>query len=122
MPITLNFIHADGVVAHTRQLVSSATDPLIVGLYSGFITVSAVCSFEIAIKEIFTTFAQQKHPVLGNVTKDRFERISGKVAYKALKEDYVPMFGDKYADKFKENPKALKGISKAAWTRYRFGV
>src|SRR5665213_2050912 len=99
MPITLNFAHADEAVAHFRTLVTPTTDPLIAAKYAGFVTVAAVCAYEMSIKDIFITFSVKKHVVLGNITRDRFERINGRVNYRTLKEEYVPMFGDKYSDK-----------------------
>jgi len=100
MPIALDFAHADQTVAHFNGLVTRATDPLIAAKYAGFVSVAAVCAYEMSVKDIFITFSVKKHVVLGNITRDRFDRISGRIGYKVLKDEYVPMFGEKYSDRF----------------------
>ncbi len=100
MPITLNFSHADSIIGHLSTLVSPTVDPLIAVQYAGFVSVAAVCVYEMAIKDIFISFATAKHPILGNVVREKFDRINGHVKYKALKEEYVPLFGSKYSAKF----------------------
>jgi len=66
----------------------------------GFVTVAAVCVYEMAIKDIFNAFATKKHPVLGNFTRENFDKINGRVKYRAIREDYIPLFGTKYSAKF----------------------
>jgi hypothetical protein len=100
MPTTLNFAHADAIVTHFAALVSPTLDPLIAVKYAGFVSVAAVCAYEMAIKDIFMNFAAKKHPVLGSMARETFERINGRVKYKALKDEYVPLFGSKYSTKF----------------------
>jgi hypothetical protein len=100
MPITLNFTHADDVVTHLNSLVTPTSNPLVTVKYTGFIAVAGVCVYEMAIKDIFTTFATKKHPVLGSVTRDLFERINGRVTYKVVKDEYVCRFGEKYQKRF----------------------
>lgn len=97
MPSTLNFNHADAIAAHFAALVSPATDPLISIRYAGFIAVAGVCVYEMAIKDIFINFGEKKHPVLGAVTRETFDRINGRVGYRVIKDDYIPRFGDKYS-------------------------
>ena len=102
MPITLHFDHADTVVADFTALVTPSTDPLTSVRYAGFVSVAAVCVYEMAIKEIFMNFAAKKHPLLGSITRETFERINGRVNYREIKDKYVPLFGTKYSKKFSE--------------------
>lgn len=100
MPSRLNFDHADAIVAHLATLVSPALDPLITIKYAGFVAVAAVCVYEMAIKDIFVNFGMKKHPVLGSITRETFDRINGRVKYAVIKDDYIPLFGEKYSSKF----------------------
>lgn len=100
MPSTLNFSHADAIVLHLNTLVAPTLDPLIAAKYAGFVTVAAVCVYETAVKEIFMNFADKKHPVLGSMTRETFDRINGRVIYKTIKDEYVPKFGNRYSKKF----------------------
>jgi hypothetical protein len=100
MPITLHFEHADAIVADLTAVASQASNPLVSVRCAGFVSVAAVCVYEMAIKEIFMSFANRKHPVLGSITRETFDRINGRVSYREIKEKYVPLFGDKYSKKF----------------------
>jgi len=85
MPTTLNFAHADAIVTHFAALVSPTLDPLIAVKYAGFVSVAAVCAYEMAIKDIFMNFAAKKHPVLGSMARETFERINGRANTKLSK-------------------------------------
>lgn len=100
MPITLNFSHADAIVTDLSAMVTPTLDPLISAKYAGFVSVAAVCVYEMAIKDIFINFAFKKHPVLGSITEETFDRINGRVKYQVIKDNYVPLFGTKYTAKF----------------------
>lgn len=100
MPSTLDFTHADSIVAHLSTLIIPTLDPLITVKYAGFVSVAAVCVYEMAVKDIFLNFAAAKHSILESVTRERFDRINGRVKYKILKDEYVPLFGTKYSLKF----------------------
>jgi hypothetical protein len=101
MSITLNFSHADNIATELGKLVQPGSDPLLTAVYAGFVSVAAVCVYEMSIKEIFINFGTKKHPVLGNVMQDLFDRINGRVQYRSIREEYVPRFGEKYEKKFK---------------------
>ncbi|AEU38434.1 HEPN domain-containing protein [Granulicella mallensis] len=100
MPIIIRFDHADEIIAHFAALVTPTLDPLLSIKYAGFVAVAAVTVYEMAIKDIFMDFATKKHPVLGSITRETFDRINGRVKYKVIKEEYVPLFGNKYSTKF----------------------
>jgi hypothetical protein len=100
MPYASHFASADNVISSLRQIVSTTTDPLLVGQYTGFAAVSAVTVYELAIKTIFVDFGRMKHKVLGTFVDSYFDRINGRISLKTLKEDYVPRFGQRYVDRF----------------------
>lgn len=101
MPYQDSFQHADDVIKHLNTIVPSITDPLLVAKYVGFITISAVTVYEMAIKEIFIQFASKKNKVLGNLVAANFERINGRIKLKNISDDYLFKFGDRYAKRFR---------------------
>lgn len=96
-----HFKLADDVISHVSTVVQGISDPFISSRYIGFVSVSAVTVYELAIKEIFCTFATQEHELLGNFVLSYFKRINGQIKLKKIKEDYIPRFGQQYVDKFK---------------------
>lgn len=98
-----NFRLADELIVHLNPVVSPITDQFIASRYVGFVSVAAATVYELAIKEIFCSFGQQKHKVLGTFTAKYFDRINGRIKYKALHEEYVALFGEKYVRRFKNS-------------------
>ncbi len=96
-----HFRLADNYIAHLDTVIGSITDPFIKSRYTGFLAVSAVTVYELAIKTVFVEFAEKKHKVLGNFTNAYFERINGRIKTHDLKNRYVAKFGDKYLKRFK---------------------
>jgi hypothetical protein len=93
----------DDLIAHLDPVVTSLSDPFLVSRYTGFVAVAAVTVYELAVKEILCSFGESKHIVLGNFTRQYFDRINGRIKYKNLHEDYVSCFGEKYVNRFKKN-------------------
>ena len=89
------------MISHVNTVLREITDPFISSRYTGFISVSAVTVYELAIKEIFCGFASQEHEILGNFVLKHFSRINGQIKLDKLKDDYIPRFGQRYVDKFK---------------------
>lgn len=98
-----HFLHADDIVTHLNGVVATIADPLLVAKYVGFVSVSAVTVYELALKEIFIEFARKKHKVLGNFTESYFHRINGRIKLCIIKDDYISKFGNKYNIKFQKN-------------------
>jgi RiboL-PSP-HEPN len=98
-----HFKLADNLIAHLTPAVAGIADPFIASRYSGFVAVTAVTVYELAVKEILCTFGESKHAVLGNFTRKYFDRINGRIKYRVLHEEYVLSFGDKYVRRFKKN-------------------
>ncbi|SFJ30769.1 HEPN domain-containing protein [Olleya namhaensis] len=97
-----HFTIADDMINHLDSVVGGITDPFISSRYIGFVSVSAVTVYELALKEIFIDFAQKKHNVFGTYAKSHFERINGRIRYRSIKEDYVEKFGVKYLKRYKK--------------------
>ena len=70
--------------------------------------VTAVTVYELAIKEIFTSFAEKKHKVFGNFTSSHFNRINGRIMKKDIEDRYIKRFGEKYLKRFKAKINALE--------------
>ncbi|MEN5101993.1 HEPN domain-containing protein [Stenotrophomonas sp. TWI809] len=105
MDYARHFQHADEIIEHLTPLVTGAKNPLLEARYTGFLTVAAVTTYELAVKSIFISFAQSKHKVLGAFTESHFNRINGRIKIEAIRNDYVRKFGEKYLKKFNNNLK-----------------
>lgn len=95
-----HFRLADDYIVHLDPVMASIADPFIQSRYTGFLAVSAVTVYELAIKTIFIEFAERKHKVLKNFTAAYFGRINGRIKVDIVKKEYVSKFGDKYVTKF----------------------
>lgn len=61
---------------------------------------SSVTVLELAMKTIFSDFADAKHKVLGNFCARYFDRINGRIGLKLIHDDYLVKFGSKYQVRF----------------------
>lgn len=100
MQYTVNFQHADDIVAHLNGVVPNLSDQLLSAKYAGFVAVASVTVYEVAIKEIFITFARDKHKVLGVFSESHFKKINGRIKLDIVKKDYIERFGEKYLTRF----------------------
>ncbi|MCG5537845.1 HEPN domain-containing protein [Halorhodospira sp. 9622] len=119
MAYTDQFRATDDYIAHTNALVKDIDDPFIRQRYIGFITISAVTAYELAIKDILIEFARRKHNVFGAYIESVYERINGKISIKDLKKNHVPKFGAKYAKRFERH---LDKYEKEHLTRFRRSI
>lgn len=95
-----HFQLADDYITHIDPVIVTITDPFILSRYTGFLSISAVTVYELAIKTIFIDFAKKKHNVFGAFTYSHFYRINGQIKLKALREKHIVSFGDKYVKQF----------------------
>ncbi|MBL7780280.1 MAG: hypothetical protein JNM22_03615 [Saprospiraceae bacterium] len=98
-----HFKLADDMILHLDSVIAGITDPFISSRYVGFISVAAVTVYELAIKEIFIDFAENKNKVFGIYARSHFGRINGRIKKQIIEEEYVKRFGDKYFRKYKTN-------------------
>src|SRR5271169_3190355 len=96
------FIATDNLVIHLSSAINNITDASILASYAGFLSVSAVTVYELAIKDIFSEFAIKKNKVFGSFVEDHFDRINGRIKLDNLKREHINRFGDKYKNKFKK--------------------
>ncbi|MGD0282299.1 MAG: HEPN domain-containing protein [Dissulfurispiraceae bacterium] len=106
MLYTDRFRATDNLIAHLTTVVGLITDTEIKANYAGFLSVSSVTVYELAIKDIFCEFAAKKHRVFGTVIEKRFEKINGQIQISDLKGKHIKLFGDKYLRKFKQKLQA----------------
>lgn len=102
MPYTDRFRATDSLVAHLKTIVGTITDPELKANYAGFLSVSSVTVYELAIKSIFCEFASKKNKVFGTVIETHFDRIKGRIKIDDLKNSHIRLFGDKYLKKFNQ--------------------
>lgn len=100
MSYTNRFIATDNLISHLNTIVGTITDPATQANYAGFLSVSSVTVYELAIKDIFNEFASKKNKVFGNFIERHFEKLNGKIKIDALKGNHIKLFGDKYLRKF----------------------
>lgn len=100
MPYDDHFKLADDYITHLDLVIGAIADPFIKSRYSGFLAVSAVTVYELAMKTIFQEFAVGKHRVLANFSNLYFARINGRIKIEVIRDDYVRRFGDKYVKRF----------------------
>ena len=110
MPYNNRFVATDDLIAHLTPIVSAITDTEIKANYAGFLSVSAVTVYELAIKDIFIEFATNKNKVFGNFIDKFFSRINGKIMLGDLKDQYIKHFGQKYFIKFEAKLKKRETI------------
>lgn len=108
MPYDEHFRLADDYISHLDAVISGIADPFIKSQYTGFLAVSAVTVYELALKTIFFEFAQGKHKVLASFTNAYFARINGRIKVKVIREEYITKFGDKYLKRFDKKLEACE--------------
>ena len=101
MAYTDRFVSTDLLILNLKPLITQIRDPQILANFAGFLCVSAVTVYELAIKDIFCDFAEKKNKVFGTFTKHHFSRINGRIKIDAITDDYAKTFGDKYKKNFK---------------------
>jgi len=109
--VDVHFGLADVYIGYLRTNLAVTADPFIASRDVGFVAVSAVTVYELAVKDVFISFGWKKHKVPGCFAEARFERINGRVAYRNLCEEYLKRFGDKYLLRFKRR---IAQLDKAA--------
>ena len=100
MEFEKRFESVEEFLIHTDEMMTRIDDPLIQQKYIGFITVSAVTVYELAIKDIIYRFSDQKHKILGSFTRSVFGRMNGRIKLSDLRENHISRFGEKYVKKF----------------------
>lgn len=110
MPYQNRFTATDNLIAHLNPIINSISDSAIKANYAGFVSVSAVTVYELAIKDIFIEFAKKKNIVFGNFIEEHFRNINGRIKIDHLKGQHIKAFGSKYLSKFETKLKTKEQI------------
>lgn len=102
MPYTDRFIGADYIFGQMTSMAATITDPVVLSNYAGFLSVTAVTVFELAIKDVFYDFAVKKHNSFGFFVGTHFKRINGRIKLDDLRKEHIAAFGQKYLERFKK--------------------
>ena len=100
MPYTDRFSLVEDYLIHLDPMMAGIADPFIQGRYLGFVLISAVTVYELAIKDIFYEFSDKKHSVLGNFARAKFDQLNGRIKLNSLRNEHIGMFGRKYVERF----------------------
>lgn len=113
MPYTDKFVPTDNLITQLSPIIAGVADPLVRASYAGFLSVSAITVYELAIKDIFIDFADKKHGVFGTVIENHFSRINGQIKISELRGKHISLFGGKYLKRFDKEFKRKENASLA---------
>lgn len=99
MPYVDRFLATDGLIQHLQPIIPTIHDPQVLSNYTGFLAVSSITVYELAIKDIFNEFAKRKNLSFGNFVEKHFEKLNGRIKIRDIK-DNVKTFGEKYSNRF----------------------
>ena len=102
MPYINRFNSTDNLIVHLGAFITTISDAAILASYAGFLSVSAVTVYELAIKDIFNEFAIKKNKVFGSFVENHFGRINGRISIDDLKNQHIVQFGEKYLKTFQK--------------------
>lgn len=99
MSYASHYTAADAIVVHLNSFVPTLP-PQLQLQYAGFAAISSVTVYELALKQIFADFSARKHSVFGHFVTQHFDRINGRISLKSLRNEHIPLFGEKYLKRF----------------------
>lgn len=111
MPYTSRFALVEDYLTHLDPMMAGIADPFLQGRYLGFVLISAVTVYELAIKDIIYEFSDKKHAVLGKFARARFDQLNGRIKIDSLKNEHIKMFGVKYVERFNKKLDAREILS-----------
>ena len=100
MAYTDRFISTDYLITNLSPYLATVHDAGVLASYAGFLSVSSVTVYELAIKDIFGDFALKKNKVFGHYIEKHLSRINGRIKLDDLKSSQIKTFGAKYLLKF----------------------
>ena len=105
MSYTSRFVSTDNLITNLSPNLATISNAAILASNAGFLSVSSVTVYELAIKDIFSHFATKKHSVFGHFVEKYLSRINGRIQIEDLKNGQVKAFGNKYLKKFEASIK-----------------
>ena len=115
------FDESDSYMKHVAKAIQDLNDDAISTRYVGFVAITAVTTYEIAIKKILIEFAHKTNSTLGNFASKHFEKLNARIDRDEIGQ-YLSYFGDSYKEDFKnaidsaEAQKANEGSIKASFS------
>ena len=94
------FTLADDYLTHVDAVITGLADDFIRSRYLGFLAISAVTAYELAITDIIFRFSDQKHKALGELARSRFDKLNGQIKLSDLRKRHIASFGQKYCNRF----------------------
>jgi hypothetical protein len=98
MPYNDKFKATDELIVSMQSMLSNV-DAQTQAKFTGFLSVSAVTVYELAIKEIIISYACSKHSDFGCFITKYLSRLNGKIKLEDLKNE-IKKYGDIYKSKF----------------------
>jgi hypothetical protein len=100
MPYTDKFVPTDNLITQLSPIIAAVTDPGVKVSYAGFLSVSAITVYELAIKDVFIDFSVKKNGVFGFFIEKHFAKLNGRILFGELRGTHIKQFGDRYLKKF----------------------
>lgn len=97
------FIPTDNLIANLDPYLTTITDAAVLASYAGFLSVSSITVYELAIKDIFEGFATTRDRVFGHFIEKHLSRINGRIQLDDLKKSQIKTFGSNYLTSFELN-------------------
>jgi len=119
MAYTDRFIPTDNLINNLRPYLATVTDAAVLSSFAGFLSVSGVTVYELAIKDIFNEFALKKNKVFGHFMQMHLGRINGRIQIEDLRKNQIKLFGVKYDAKF---DKDIKQRESTTLTAHRISI
>jgi hypothetical protein len=114
MPYADKFVPTDNLIDQLNPIIAGVVDPTVRISYAGFLSVSAVTVYELAIKNVFIDFAIKKNSIFGLVIENHFSKLNGRIKFSELRGTHIKQFGEKYLKRFDKDFKRKEDISLAA--------
>lgn len=100
MPFRKSFLLADELVKHLTTLAATEKDLQVLAVYSGFVSVSAVTVFELALRGVFIRFATQRDPAFGAFMEASLARVNGRIRLADIQDQYLKRLGGRSSARF----------------------
>lgn len=113
-----HFKLVDDVSCHFDGMVTSV-NPFLQSRYVGFYAVASAAVLELALKEVISDFAKNKHAMFGTYVVARYERINGRISLEDVVKEHLKPFGKRYQTGFKDR---LKGLDRYSIVKCGFSV
>lgn len=102
------------VIDILKPVHDSTSDLWLKSRLAGLVTVEAVSSFELAIKQLLIEFCKSRDNVFGSFAERRFQKLNGRIKISDIKGEYLTPLGGSYAAKFEMKLTEASASARAA--------